>query len=344
MNLSREIKFQLERRARQTKDKYEYTRLCIILARSEGISPELIAQTHRISVSSVYQYLADYEKENKTQHEPRGGTASKLSQEQTQELLSHLQEVTYLYTKDICKYVETRYGIKYSKSGMTFWLKEHDFVYKEPIKVPSKLDPEKQREFIEKYEELKANLPKDEEIYFLDAVHPEFQSQSVCGWIKKGETKTLPTTNKQSRLHFIGVIALENMEVIANEYKTVNAENMIEFLKNLEKNSSASKIHVICDNGRANKNKAIQEYLKTSKIEIHYLPPYSPNLNPIERLWKIMRERKTYNKCYENFEGFGAAIRQFFFKDILKMAQILKKRINDSFQLIELNSIRLAIA
>lgn len=43
---------------------------------------------------------------------------------------------------------------------------------------------------------------------------------------------------------------------------------------------------IICDNGRSNKNKGINAYLQTSKIEIHYLPPYSPNLNPIERLWE----------------------------------------------------------
>ena len=52
MNLSPEVKLQLERRARETKDKHEHTRLCVILSRSEGISPEVIAQTHRISVSS----------------------------------------------------------------------------------------------------------------------------------------------------------------------------------------------------------------------------------------------------------------------------------------------------
>lgn len=215
-------------------------------------------------------------------------------------------------------------------------------MYKEPLKVPGRLDPEKQMEFVEKYEELKANLRKDEEIYFLDAVHPEFQSQAVCGWIKKGETKTIPTTNKQFRLHFVGAISLKNMKVISREYGTVNAENMIEFLQNLEEHSNAPKIYVICDNGRANKNKALQEYLKISKIEIHYLPPYSPNLNPIERLWKVMREKKTYNKCYENFAEFRVAIRQFFFEDIPKMGTVLKKRINDNFQLIELNSIRLA--
>ena len=338
MYLPPEVKLDIERRARQTKDIHERLRLCIVLARSEGMSHELIAQAHRISVSSVYQYISDYEKEKKTLHNNRGGSESKLNQEQTQELLQHLKKNTYLYVKDICKYVKKTYGIEYSKSGMTLWLKEHDFLYKEPIKVPGKLDPSKQKVFIEKYEDLKANIGSDEEIYFIDAVHPEFQSQAVCGWIKKGEIKTLPTTNKQYRLHFIGVIALKKMEVFVREYKTVNAESMIEFLKELELASKASKIHIISDNGRANKNKLLEKYLETSKIQIHYLPAYSPNLNAIERLWKIMRENTTYNRCYETFSDFTKAIRRFF-EGVSKMEEILNKRINDNFQTIELNSI-----
>lgn len=342
MYLTPEMKLEMERRARQTKDLHERLRLCVILARSEGMSHELIAQAHRISVSSVYKYIVEYEQENKTKHDPKGGTQSKLNKEQTIELLSHLEQVTYLHTKDICRYVKDTYGIEYSKSGMKFWLKEHGFVYKEPMKVPGKLDPEKQKAFIEQYQKLKANLQENEEIYFMDAVHPEFQSQAVCGWIKKGETKTLPTTNKQFRLHFIGAINLKNMKVVAREYDTVDAKSMIEFLKNLEKSSEASKVYVICDNGRANKNKELQEYLKTSKIEIHYLPAYSPNLNAIERLWKIMREKTTYNRCYENFAEFGKAIRNFFSEEIPKLVEILSKKINDNFQEIELNPIQLA--
>lgn len=344
MNLSFEVKQELERRARSTKDVHERLRLCVILARSEGMSAESIAQAHRISLANVYRYLSEYEAENKTKHDQKGGSESKLNESQTEELLNHLQKNTYLKAKEICKYVKEVYGIEYSKPGMIAWLKEHDFVYKQPIKVPGKLDPIKQEAFIEKYEELKKNIGEGEEIYFLDAVHPEFQSQSVCGWIKKGETKTLPTTNKQFRLHFIGAIELKNMKVIAQEYKTVNAENMIEFLKHLESSSSASKIHVICDNGRSNKNKAIQAYLPTSKIQIHYLPPYSPNLNPIERLWKIMRERHTYNRCYAAFEDFSKDIRKFFFEDIPKTIGVLEKRINDKFQRIALNSIVIAAA
>ena len=81
MNLSSEIKSEFERRVRQTRDLHERIRLCVILSRSEGISPEIIAQTHRISVQSVYKYLTEYEKESKTQNSMKGGTESKLNSE-----------------------------------------------------------------------------------------------------------------------------------------------------------------------------------------------------------------------------------------------------------------------
>lgn len=341
-NISPEMKLELERRAKQTKDKHEYTRICIILARSEGMSHELIAQAHRISVQSVYRYLAEYESEKKTEHDPRGGSQSKLGPLATQELKSHLQKVTYLHAKEVCAYVKANYDVEYTVSGMTFWLKAHGFVYKEPIKVPGKLDPNKQEAFIAFYKHLKTTLLENEEIYFMDAVHPEFQSKSVCGWIKAGEIKTLPTTGAQYRMHFIGALSLKEMNVCVWEYETVDANSMVAFFTSLEVASNATTIHVICDNGRSNKNKKVEEYLQTSRIKIHYLPPYSPNLNPIERLWKVLREKKTYNKCYEKFADFRAEIHKFFLEDIPKIKNALITRITDNFQRIQLNTIKLA--
>lgn len=342
MNISPELKLELEKRARQTKDKHEHTRLCVILAKSEGMSVELIAQAHRISIDSVYRYLAEYKIEKKTYHDPRGGSLSKLNESETIELVEHLRETTYLYAKHICDYVRARYGVSYTISGMTFWLKTQGFVYKEPIKVPGKLDPEKQEAFIQTYEVLKNSLKEDEELFFMDAVHPEFQSKAVCGWIKSGEIKTLPTTSAQYRMHFIGALAIEGMKVFAQEFETVDADSMITFFKALEVSSEAKTIHIICDNGSSNKNKKLEEYLKTSKIKIHYLPPYSPNLNPIERLWKVLREKKTYNKCYEKFIDFKYEIRKFFFEEIPKIKNELTSRITDNFQRIKLNTVRFA--
>ena len=109
------------------------------------------------------------------------------------------------------------------------------------------------------------------------------------------------------------------MNVFVQEYEIVDADSVIAFYKAMEVASQATTIHVICDNGRSNKNKKLEEYLKISKIKVHYLPPYSPNLNPIARLWKVLRERKTYNKCYEKSLDFKTAIRNFFFEDLLKI-------------------------
>ena len=45
-------------------------------------------------------------------------------------------------------------------------------------------------------------------------------------------------------------------------------------------------------------------YLSTSKIKLLFLPPYSPNLNLIERLWKFMRKKILYNQYYEKISNY----------------------------------------
>ena len=332
----------LEEQLRKSRDMHERDRLRVILARDEGLKPELIAQVLKLSIRSVFGYLEDWKRQGKTQHEAKGGTEPRLSRQQEEELIKHLEENIYLRAKDIVKYVKQNYRVEYRRSGMTKWLKQHEFVYKKPKKVPGKLDLAKQEAFIKAYEELKETISKNEDIYFSDATHPEYQSQEACGWIRKGETKTLPTTNKQQRLHFAGAISLRKMKIVVKEYATIDGSNVIDFFKHLEASTKAPTIHVICDNGRAYKNKDVEEYLKTSKIKIHYLPPYSPNLNPVERLWKVLREHTCYNRYYENFSEFKIAIRNFLFEKIPKMKNLLKKRINDNFQKIELNSLHLA--
>jgi len=144
-----------------------------------------------------------------------------------------------------------------------------------------------QTKFIQEYKQLKETLGAGEEIYFMDAVHPEYQSKAVCGWIKKCECKTLQTTGKPSRLHFARALSLERMQFVVNEYESVNGHAIIDFFKKLENESTATTFQVILDNTRAQKNKKLDKFLET-KIKGHDLPPYSPNLNSIKRLWKVL--------------------------------------------------------
>jgi transposase len=338
-SLTEEEKRGLESDLKKTKDLGEWKRVFVILSYDEGQSVEEIARITRLSRWTVEDYLKRYSSHNKTKNDPRGGCSSKLDKQESQVLEKHLSETTYLKVKGILAYVKSRFGKEYSRSGMTAWLKAHGFTFKQPEKVPGKLDPVKQQQFIQEYERLKGSLQSDDKLYFLDAVHPEYQSQAVCGWIKKGERKTLQTTGKQTRLHLVGALNLADMNVTVREYETIDGEAMIRFFKDLEFEVSGGQIHVILDNASAHKNRKLIDYLKTSRIKLHYLPPYSPNLNPIERLWKIFRETTLYNRYFDRSSDFFSEVRKFFADTVYKIRPLLVQRINDNFQAITLNPI-----
>jgi len=331
----------LEEKLKKTRDLSEWKRIFVILEYDAWVSVEELALTLRISHYTIEDYLRDYEIRNKTKNNPRGGSQSKLTPKESKKLEEHLLQKTYLKVKGIMAYVKSEFGKTYSRSGMTAWLKTHGFTFKCPDKIPGKLNPEAQKAFVKEYENLKSTKKENEEIYFLDAVHPQYQSQAVCGWIKKGERKTLQTTGKQVRLHFVGAYCLEKMKLVTGEYKTVDADAIIDFFDKLQKDSSASTIHIILDNARAQKNKALKAYLENSRIKLHYLPPYSPNLNPIERIWKMLKEKTVYNRYHSSSLEFFAVVRDFFTEKIPKMLDELKSRVNDNFQMIELNPVNL---
>ncbi len=64
------------------------------------------------------------------------------------------------------------------------------------------------------------------------------------------------------------------------------------------------------------KGEKIREFLKGSRIEILFLPPYSPNLNLIERLWKFFKKKVLHNKYYEKIEQFPEACLSFSTKRV----------------------------
>jgi len=238
-----------------------------------------------------------------------GGSIEKLSLEQSNHLEKHLMTHTYLYIKDIVAYVRQVFEVDYTVPGLQNWLHRHGFSYKKPALIPGKANKEDQKRWIEDYKNLKASLSKDETICFMDGVHPTHNTQAAYGWIKKGTRKELASNSGRSRLNLSGAIDLLTSKLHIQEGTTLNAKSTISFIKKIEAAyPTMTKIYLFADNARYYKNKEVSEFLKTSKIEIHFLPPYSPNLNPIERVWKWMKERVMYNTYYEYFDDFREAV------------------------------------
>ncbi|MCG3723366.1 transposase, partial [Vibrio cincinnatiensis] len=63
--------------------------------------------------------------------------------------------------------------------------------------------------------------------------------------------------------------------------------------------------------------------------------PYSPNLNPIERLWKVMNEHVRNNIYFTSKSAFTSAIKEFFDATLPKVAGSLVSRITDNFQILK---------
>ena len=102
-------------------------------------------------------------------------------------------------------------------------------------------------------------------------------------------------------------------EVIAHECPSVNTDSTIALYKAaLEKHPEAENIYIITDNARYYLSKKLREWVEGTKIKQIFLPPYSPNLNLIERLWKFLRKEIINTKFYRTKHEFRDAVLKFF--------------------------------
>ena len=104
------------------------------------------------------------------------------------------------------------------------------------------------------------------------------------------------------------------MEVTVHYSKTINAQETIKFFDELQERYHEKNIKLIVDNATYYKNKDVKAYLACDNchIKLIFLPPYSPNLNFIERLWKYMKKYIIGVKYREKFKQFEDDIHYFF--------------------------------
>ncbi|HFG1882368.1 TPA: IS630 family transposase, partial [Vibrio cholerae] len=325
----------LEQMHDSARDSRVCDRIKAVLLASEGWSNVMISQALRIHETTVARHINDYLQSEKLKPE-NGGSHSRMSAAQTMQLIEHLAENTYFHTHQIVAYVEAEFSLRYSVAGMNKWLHHNGFSYKKPKGVPHKFCPEKQQAFVEYYNNVLK--PSEAPVLFMDAVHPTQSTKLSYGWIRKGQDKLIETTGSRTRLNLIGALSLENIGATVTEtYETINSESIVRFFWKLKKEHYPleQKVHLILDGAAYHRTELVKDTAKVLNIELHYLPPYSPNLNPIERLWKVMNEHARNNVYFSSKREFISAIKEFFDVTLPKVAGSLVSRITDNFQLLK---------
>ena len=224
---------QLKIQHRHERDGRIRDRIKAVLLFDKGWSISAIAEALLISDDAIREHINEYRESKKLKPE-NGGSIPKLSIEQSNELVAHLRNHTYLYVKNIIAYVQSNWPVTYSVPGMRNWLQRHGFSYKKPALVPGKANEQQQREWMAQYEKLKQDLPADETICFMDGVHPTHNVQPAYGWIQKGIRKEVPANSGRSRINLSGILDMISHKVLIQEDKMLNAEATIGFFRKIE--------------------------------------------------------------------------------------------------------------
>ena len=333
--LNKDERESLRAKHSRQRDRRVADRIKAVLLKDEGWTNKLIAKALMLDRESIRRQVQDYLKEKKLKP-TNGGSKSKLDDTQSKQLIYHLEANTYTTTKQICFYVKTTFKISFSRQGMNDWLHSHGFSYKKPVTVPAKANLENQKAFISFYKKLTESVGEDESILFMDSVHPTMGTKFAYGWIRKNKSKVIASSGSRTRMNITGAINLKTMSLVEKDYKTINSESTVNFLEEIEdKYPAAPKIHVISDCASYHTSKTVKNFLKTSRVKLHLLPPHSPNLNPIERLWKVMNEFARNNKYFKTTIDFRNSILNFFNVVWPKICHNFTNRINDCFHLLK---------
>lgn len=328
---------------REQKEKRYADRIKSILLLDDGYSPEEVSRVLFIDDDTVYGYKKKYQKGGINELLTDGrvlssGKKRQLSKHQENELEAHLRNETYLAAKEIVEYVRIAYDVVYTTVGMRKLLHRMGFVYKKTKRIPGKADADQQEVFIQAYEKLKKEKDPTHPILFIDGVHPHHNSMPAYGWIKKGQVKEILANTGRERININGAINIESMKVISRQDDSINAQSTIALFAQVEAAYPKSeKIYIIADNAKYYKNKLLKEWLGTSRIEMIFLPPYSPNLNPIERLWKFFYRKILYNQYYHTYKEFVQVCTDFF-DNLGAYEKELRSLITDNFQILDAKS------
>ena len=302
---------------KQRRDGEGYVKVTVVLMLDAVWPVVTVAETLGLDEATVYRYARAFQTlgvDRYLAHEQPGYWGLLTSAQ-----LAHLcQEVnTTLYTdgKAIQAWLRRTYRVAYSLSGLTDLLHRLGFTYKLTTPVPCQADAQAQADFLQELAVLEAHVERGQAVlYYADAAHPTHNTRCTRAWCEKGSERPLLTVSGRERVNLNAALnAYAPTQLLLDETDCVNAQSTQRLYQQLlAAHPDKARIYVICDNARYYKNKALRAWLAEKPICQVFLPPYSPNLNLIERLWKFLRQKIINTTFYRTKGQFRTAVLDFF--------------------------------
>jgi transposase len=319
------------------KNKTRANRINIILLLHKGYTGVQISSILNLDQDTVTKWKSRYldrVDEEGWLNDAYQSYVGKLSYQEISRLRNYTMTFLVGNKKELASFLEQSYQVSYTSSGLNKLLKRACLSWQTIHKLPGKCPVHLQEEWIEKFEKKLKNTDfSSEVILFMDSVHPTHNSVYTKVWSQVGIPRWISSNTGRNRVNISGAYNPVSQELVVIEGKTVTGTATIELLKKcLEKYSDKETITIYLDNASYHKSAEVKMFLtEHEKIKLSFLPPYSPNLNLIERLWKFVNEKVINLKFYPEFSEFKEKL-LYFYNNIQRYATELENRITFNFQ------------
>lgn len=175
--------------------------------------------------------------------------------------------------------------------------------------VPAKADPDAQAKYLQDklLPRLKAAQRGQRTVLFVDAAH--FVFGPFLGYLWCLVRLFIPGPCGRKRYNVLAALdAMSHQVIRVSNHAYINAESVGNLLRQIAAAGLCRPITLVLDNARYQRCLAVQALARSFKIELLFLPSYSPNLNLIERVWKFVKKECLAARCLEDYEAFTAAI------------------------------------
>ncbi|MEI6950861.1 IS630 family transposase [Paraflavisolibacter sp. H34] len=244
------------------------------------------------------------------------GTNQSELESKSSSILSCFSEQPPHSAREAADRIKELTGIERSEQQVRSFMSRHGLKFIKCGHVPAKADNEQQHSWMEQHLQPAIEEARKGKIHllFLDAAHFMLQPFLCCLWCVA--RIFIKAASGRNRINVLGVVHAISKKVVTLTNTTyITADTLVQFLKQLKSHFRGKPIYIVLDNARYQRCQLVMAAAKSLGITLLFLPPYSPNLNIIERLWKFAKKKILYARYYEKPAAFHQAIESFF-KDI----------------------------
>ena len=296
----------------------EHRRMNALLLLDDAVAAGVVARMLFLDERTVAEYRQLYVTQGAAGVSAlgyKGNPNSTMAAAEIEVLKARLRAQIFMTSKAVCAWVLETFGHAYTPNAMTKLLKRIGFSYKKPKRFPAKADRAAQEAFLrDVLEPLVAEASDATPWYFMDAVHALHNSVPAYGWFAKGEETFLKSNAGRSRIGINGAFCLHDQTAVQRQDEWINGQSNVALLQAmLDRHPAAGEIRAIAGGAPCNHGPDARAFPAANpRLKLVKLPPYSPNLNLVERLWLLFKKSVLYNTFHPTLADFKSAINDFF--------------------------------